>query len=205
MPTRGKTQSYQLCWVETLCLFKCMQVCAWHSGRNDCKYLLWAITVKVIRPDLPDFLLLKLSRSKFWKKKCKFVSWFMHKCKRSQCAVWVENSVENIRELNIDEQFSETRVKKWTPKTTSIATKCSLTFLNFFFTGHLDLLCDQASLSYRKSSGYGLTRVQCSRARGQEEQALWWSCLQRAGGVRNATCEVTQKGGKEGTSEGGIA
>jgi len=80
-----------------------------------------------------------------------------------------------------------------------------LDFFEFFFTGHLDLLCDQASLSYRKLSGYGLTRVQCSGARGQGEQALRWSCLQRAGGVRNATCEVTQKGGKEGTLEGGIA
>ena len=40
----------------------------------------------------------------------------MHKCKRSQCVVWVENcellSGGKVWELNIDEQFSETRVEK---------------------------------------------------------------------------------------------
>ena len=40
----------------------------------------------------------------------------MHECKRSQCAVWVKNSKlltgGNVRELNIDEQFSKIRVEE---------------------------------------------------------------------------------------------
>ena len=87
------------------------------------------------RPQLPDFWLFEPGGSKSLhslKKNCEFISWFMQKCERSLCAVWVENcellSGGTIQELNIDEQFSETRVEKWTPKTTSLTAKCSWAF-----------------------------------------------------------------------------
>jgi len=67
-------------------------------------------TSKVIRPDLLDFLLLK-SGGSFLEK----IVQFMHKCKRSKCAVCVEIcellSGGNIRKLNVNKQFSETSIK----------------------------------------------------------------------------------------------
>jgi len=47
----------------------------------------------LVRPDLLDYLLLKPNRSNFsiLEKNFKFISWFMRKCRRFQCVVWVEN------------------------------------------------------------------------------------------------------------------
>ena len=87
--------------------------------------------------------------SPFKKKNGKFITCFMH---ASTCGflkacgsvwklflvsvccldriMWAARQLSggNIQELNIDEQFSQRRVEKWTSKTTSIAMNCSWPF-----------------------------------------------------------------------------
>ena len=73
-----------------------------------------AVNKWLLRPDLLDFLLFRSIGSKFlhFRKK---IAWFMYKCNRSPCAVWVVNcellSEETFESLCIiNEQFSKSRV-----------------------------------------------------------------------------------------------
>ena len=72
----------------------------------------------------------------------------MHKCNRSPCAVWVENcelfSGGNIRELNINEQLSESRVDAEHRRQQTLPSSVSAYFIYFIFyqPSGLSLFCE---------------------------------------------------------------
>lgn len=91
---------------------------------------------------------------------------FMHECDKSQCAVWVKNW--NVRELNFDEQFSETRVEKWLPKTTSITARWSRSQTIFHHTGENGLVNRYSRLFYFLSATRVYFMIKLAQATGNQ-------------------------------------